>query len=280
LGFTAQSPLSLRENLVIEVKSISKSFGTSTILKNISFSIGKGERISLIGPGGSGKSTILKILLGLMEPSKGSVLLFDKPIHRVEAHERELLMRRLGVAFQQVGLFDFMTVEENLRFAMEHKTDKSPEEISVRIDQLLEGVKLPHAKALRTHELSGGMQRRVGIARALCSDPQVAIFDEPTAGLDPVTSTIILNMIGDLARGQKDSCLMVATSNVETAIRFADRVVVVNEGEVVADGPWRELLVSSTPWVQQFLGVRLIGLDIRYAEELDLPKEFIARHWR
>jgi phospholipid/cholesterol/gamma-HCH transport system ATP-binding protein len=265
---------------VIELSTLSKAFGSTEILKDISFSVAAGERVSLIGPGGSGKSTILKILLGLLPPTGGEVLLFGRPIHRVEASERERLMYRIGVAFQQVGLFDFMTVEENLRFALEHKTSENPAEIAESIDQLLNAVKLPHAKTLRTHELSGGMQRRIGIARALCSKPQLAIFDEPTSGLDPVTSTIILNMIIALAQGQEASGLLVATSNVEIAIRFADRVIIINEGVVVGDGPWRELLVAGTPWVQQFLGVRLIGLDLRYAEELDLPSAFIKRHWQ
>ncbi len=265
---------------MIELTALRKAFPGTEVLKDISFSVHQGERVSLIGPGGSGKSTILKILLGLVPPSGGEVLLFGRPIHRVGGEEREQLMRRLGVAFQQVGLFDFMTVEENLRFALEHKTKKNTGEIAASIDLLLHGVKLPHAKKLHTHELSGGMQRRIGIARALCGNPHIAIFDEPTSGLDPVTSTIILNMILALAHGPEDNCLLVATSNVEIAIRFAERVIIINQGVVVADGPWRELLLSGSPWVQKFLGVRLIGLDLSYAEELQLPAEFIGRHWK
>jgi phospholipid/cholesterol/gamma-HCH transport system ATP-binding protein len=129
------------------------------------------------------------------------------------------------------------------------------------------------------YELSGGMQRRVGIVRALATDPVVAFFDEPTAGLDPVTSTIILNMIRDLAGKTADQALMIATSNVEIAIRFADRIVMVNNGEIVADGPWRELIVNGPEWVKRFLSVRLIGLDEEYAHELNLPEEFIKLHW-
>ena len=123
------------------------------------------------------------------------------------------------------------------------------------------------------------MQRRVGIARALCTDPVIAIFDEPTSGLDPVTSTIILNMILELAGSRADNAQMVVTSNVEIGIRFAERLIVVHEGVVVADGPWRELLLTGPEWVRHFLGVRFIGLDLEYAHELKLPKEFIAKHW-
>ncbi len=128
------------------------------------------------------------------------------------------------------------------------------------------------------HELSGGMQRRVGIARALATDPQVALFDEPTAGLDPVTSTIILNMIRDLLRPEATS--LIATSNIEMGLRFSERVVVLNEqGQVAADGPWRELLLKGPDWVRHFLSVRLIGLDIDYVRGMDLPKAFIDKHW-
>jgi phospholipid/cholesterol/gamma-HCH transport system ATP-binding protein len=128
-------------------------------------------------------------------------------------------------------------------------------------------------------ELSGGMQRRVGIARALCTHPTVAIFDEPTAGLDPVTSTIILNMIGELAQSAATGAQLVVTSNVEIGVRFAKRIIVINEGKIVADGQWRELLLDADPWVRHFLGVRFIGLDLDYARGLDLPEKFIEKHW-
>jgi phospholipid/cholesterol/gamma-HCH transport system ATP-binding protein len=150
------------------------------------------------------------------------------------------------------------------------------------IDHLLAAVKLPHVQGMFPYELSGGMQRRVGIARALCTHPQVAFFDEPTAGLDPVTSTIILNMILALSTKENDRpepSLVVVTSNVETAIRFSDRILVLQEGRVVADGPWRELLVTGPQWVQHFLQVRFIGLDLDYVQELDLPEAFLRKHW-
>ena len=183
------------------------------------------------------------------------------------------------MAFQQGALFDFMTVSENLMFAMENMTDLTPPAMAERIDTLLAGVKLGRTKAMFPYELSGGMQRRVGIARALATDPTVAIFDEPTSGLDPVTSTIILNMIAALAGEGNDRSLLVVTSNVEIGIRFADRLLVLNEGEIIADGPWRELLLHGSDWVRHFLGVRLIGLDLEYAKGLKLPREFIDQHW-
>ena len=265
---------------MIELDSIAKSYPGIQLLKDINIKVGKGERVSIVGPGGCGKTTVLKILLGLVPPDAGDVRLMDQSILSMNSYEREEIMKSVGMAFQQGGLFDFMTVKENLIFAMEHMTRQSEDEMLATVRSLLAGVKLARTENMYPHELSGGMKRRVGIARALCTNPSIAIFDEPTSGLDPVTSTIILNMIGDLASGGEEKTLVVATSNTEIAVRFASRVIVINDGVVAADGPWRELLISGSDWVKNFLGVRFIGLDLDYAYELDLPAAFIAEHWQ
>ena len=265
---------------VIELRGVKKSFGNDELLKDISFSVQPGERISLLGPGGCGKTTILKLILGLLEPDAGQVIMMGRNIPDIKSDtERRQVLRKVGMAFQQGALFDFMTVRENLFFAMEHMTEFSAQEMDGRVKSLLNAVKISRTENQYPYELSGGMQRRVGIIRALATDPVVAFFDEPTAGLDPVTSTIILNMIMALAGKTADQALVVATSNVEIAIRFANRIVIVHEGRVVADGPWRHLLTDGPPWVQHFLRVRLIGLDEEYARELDLPQKFIDWHW-
>ncbi|MFK7823711.1 MAG: ABC transporter ATP-binding protein [Oligoflexales bacterium] len=265
---------------MIELDSVAKSYPGVQLLKDINIKVSNGERVSIVGPGGCGKTTVLKILLGLVAPDAGDVRLMGNSILGMSSYEREQIMKSVGMAFQQGGLFDFMTVKENLMFAMEHMTSQSASEMLETVRSLLEGVKLARTENMYPHELSGGMKRRVGIARALCTNPSIAIFDEPTSGLDPVTSTIILNMIGDLASGGEEKTLVVATSNTEIAVRFASRVIVINEGKVVADGPWRELLVNGSDWVKNFLGVRFIGLDLDYAYELDLPKAFISQHWQ
>jgi len=264
---------------LIAMNGVKMSFGSITLLNDISFKIKAGERVSMVGPGGCGKSTILKILLGLLRPDGGTVSLIDTDMINAPEQERQQILRSVGMAFQQGALFDFMTVKENLLFAMDNMTTLSMEEKDTKIEQLLNAVKLGRTAQMFPFELSGGMQRRVGIARALCTDPVMAIFDEPTSGLDPVTSTIILNMILELAGSRTDNAQIVVTSNVEIGIRFAERIIVVNDGVVVADGPWRELLLTGPEWVRHFLGVRFIGLDLEYAHELKLPKEFIAKHW-
>jgi phospholipid/cholesterol/gamma-HCH transport system ATP-binding protein len=264
---------------MISLRNIKKSFGAETILDGVTFTVEKGERVSLIGPGGCGKSTILKILLGLLPPDEGEVELMGVDMRGRDERAKQKTLTKVGMAFQQGALFDFMTVRDNLAFAMENMTEFDLPEMDRRIKRLLAGVKLGRAEYQFPFELSGGMQRRVGIARALCTDPVIAIFDEPTSGLDPVTSTIILNMILELAGKGEDHAQMVVTSNVEIGIRFAERLIVINEGKVVADGPWKDLLLTGSDWVRNFLGVRFVGLDIEYARELHLPQEFIDKHW-
>ena len=265
---------------MIELQGVQIAFDGAPLLTDISFKIARGERVSLMGPGGCGKSTILKIILGLLAPDAGTVRLLGLDMVKASEAEKQTALKKVGMAFQQGALFDFMTVEDNLLFAMSHMTDMKPEEMAKRVNDLLAGVKLGQTAKMFPYELSGGMQRRVGIARALGTSPLLAIFDEPTSGLDPVTSTIILNMILALSDQAGKSAQMVITSNVEIGIRFADRIILVNEGRVVADGPWRELLLHGSEWVRHFLGVRFIGLDLEYAHELRLPQEFIAMHWR
>lgn len=265
---------------MIQLENVAKSFQDHQLLKDISFKVAPGERIALLGPGGSGKTTILKLILGLLDADAGNILLMGHDMRTMTSDtEKREILRKVGMAFQQGALFDFMTVRENLFFAMEHMTEFSKEEMDRRVKFFLSAVKIGRTESMFPYELSGGMQRRVGIVRALATDPVVAFFDEPTAGLDPVTSTIILNMIRDLAGKTSAQALLVSTSNVEIAIRFADRVVMVRDGCVVADGLWRDLLVNGSDWVKRFLGVRLIGLDADYAAELDLPQKFISEHW-
>lgn len=262
---------------MISCKSLCKRYDNVPVLNNITFTVKEGERVSLIGPGSSGKTTILKILLGLEEKDKGDSQLFGHNLQLLSNMQRNAIFRKMGVAFQQGGLFDFMTVKENLAFAMRNMKKEVGSKMDEKIQILLDAVKLSRTSNMLIHELSGGMKKRVGIARALCNDPEIAIFDEPTSGLDPVTSTIILNMILDLSV-KLHTTMLIATSNVEIAIRFAKRIVVVHEGRVLADGPWRDLLVDGSQLVKEFLGVRLIGLDVEYMQELGLPESFLSSY--
>jgi len=263
---------------MIDVNGLSVSYDDLPILKGASFSIKTGERLSIVGPGGSGKTTILKAICGLIHIDKGAATVFGQNMEKVSLTERNAAMKRIGVAFQQGGLFDFMTVRENLEFAMSHMTEKTGDEQSGTVDQLLNAVKLIRTKDMYPYELSGGMQRRVGLARAMCTDPEIALFDEPTAGLDPVTSTIILNMIGQLGGTGNKKTLLIATSNVEIAFRFARRLILIQDGKVHADGDWAELLMNGDEWTKYFLSIRFMGLSKDYLKGLSLPAEFIDKH--
>ncbi len=265
---------------MIKVQNISKSFNGKKLLDEISFSLESGERLSLLGPGGCGKSTVLKIILDLVKPDSGEIEIFSQRLNELPEEQKRELLKKVGMAFQQGALFDFMTVKENLEFAAENMTKLDLTERQEKITSLLDGIKMPKSAEQFPYELSGGMQRRVGIARALVTDPQVALFDEPTSGLDPVTSTIILNMIMDLSAKNASGSQIIATSNVEIAMRFADRILILNNSKIVADGRWQDLLMTGSDWVKKFLSVRLIGLDKDYAYELKLPEAFIKEHWK
>lgn len=260
---------------MIQFIGVSKSFNGIKVLDNISFNIEIGSRVSLLGPGASGKTTLLKMLLGLVAPDKGKILFFDKDMVTLSEIEKLELLKNVGVAFQQGALFDYMTVGENLAFAMENMRGYDLEKRTQITKDLMASVKLPHTVNMFPYELSGGMKRRVGIARCLCTNPKAAIFDEPTSGLDPVTSTIILNMIHELSSKSDSGVQLIATSSVEIAIRFSERILLINEASLVGDGSWKELLVDGDPWVRYFLGVRLKGIDDSYAKELGLPQKFI-----
>jgi phospholipid/cholesterol/gamma-HCH transport system ATP-binding protein len=264
---------------MISLRGVSKTFDGAPVLTDVNLVIDAGSRVSIIGPGGCGKTTILKTVLGILPPDSGSVEVMGVNMFEAGEAERYQVLRQVGMAFQQGALFDSMTVRENLLFAMEHMIDLPAEQMEERIKHLLSQVKLTKTLNQFPYELSGGMQRRVGIARALSTNPKLAIFDEPTSGLDPVTSTIILNMIRAISGDSPDITSVIATSSVEIAIRFAKRLVVLNEGKVVADGDWQDLLISGPEWVKHFLSVRLIGIDLGYAKELLLPQAFIDAHW-
>ncbi len=241
--------MEIQKNL-LEIVGISKSYEDKVILQDLSLSLRGGEMMSILGPGGSGKSTLLKMVIGLVQPDQGEIKILDQSLNKLSRSDRQQVLKRVSMAFQLGGLFDFMNVRENIIFAMENMTDLAPSIMDERVLELLTAVNLPHAGSKLPSELSGGMRRRVGIVRALATSPELGLFDEPTAGLDPVTSSMVIDMIHKIAAKLGTTSLCV-TSSVEVAFIFAKRVAVLRDGKIIGVGTWNELQASADPLHQK-----------------------------
>ena len=250
---TIQSP-------VIELQGICQSFNGRKVLDNFSVSIMAGEKLSLVGESSAGKSTLLKIMVGLITPDQGSVKLFGRDINSLSGAELRKIRQRIGMQFQSGALFDSMSVMENLKLARREsardaqalaKANETEEPLS-----LLAEVGLASAADRKPYQLSGGMKKRAALARALTTNPDLAIFDEPTAGLDPVTSRRIINLIKKIS-SKSGAAMILATTDVEVARHFSPDLLILNNGRLWARDSIEHLQASDNPFVQKLLS-RLI----------------------
>jgi phospholipid/cholesterol/gamma-HCH transport system ATP-binding protein len=241
---------------IVSLHDVNVSFlKNKPVLQNLGLEIKKREALTILGPGGSGKSTLLKVILGIIKPQSGSVNVLGKEVSQLKHEERSSFLKKMGMAFQQGALFDFMTVKENLLFAMENMTDFEKADREAKVTSFLEQVLLLHAAHKIPNELSGGMRRRIGFIRALITNPELALLDEPTAGLDPVTTTIVIDMIHKI--GDNIGTTMVSvTSNIDVAFRFSSKVAVLKDGNIIGIGTKKELLNLNDPWISNFLTIR------------------------
>ena len=227
--------------MLIELKNICKSFDDTVILDNISFSVEAGETLAIVGFSGSGKSTLLKIISGLEEVDSGEIILGAEEI---------------GMAFQYSALFDSMSVYENVAFALKERTKfkklYTESQIKQIVQEKLETVGLSGIEDKFPSELSGGMQKRVGFARAIVTNPRIILYDEPTAGLDPVSSTVIEEFIVKL-KNDLHAASIVVTHQLSTVTKTSDRVIMIYEGKIVWEGSPVELLTSTDPYAYQFV---------------------------
>jgi phospholipid/cholesterol/gamma-HCH transport system ATP-binding protein len=240
---------------VLKLTNVCKSFDGKALLSGIDLSVLEGDRLCILGPGGCGKSTLLKTILGILPIDEGTIELMGQNVAVLSKADRQDFLKKVGMAFQQGALFDFMTVRENILFAMENMTKLSHMEMEERVQEMLAAVYLPNVGHKLPSELSGGMRRRVGIVRALSTDPKIVFLDEPTAGLDPVTSTVVIDMIHALGT-RVGSTLVCVTSSVEVAFTFAKKVAILRDGKILAQGTWPDLHALGDPWVTKFLDVR------------------------
>ncbi|HYG21246.1 MAG TPA: ABC transporter ATP-binding protein [Verrucomicrobiae bacterium] len=237
---------------MIEVRDLTKSFGPHTILDGVSFRIEKGESVVIIGRSGGGKSVLLKHLIGLLQPDSGEVFIDDEPIVGME--ERELLRVRskFGMVFQGAALFDSMTVDENVAFPLRRYKKFSNDEIAEKVSDVLEMVGLKGAGPKKPSELSGGMRKRVGLARAIVYQPEIVIYDEPTTGLDPIMADSIDQLILRV-RDRLHSTSVVVTHDMRSARRVGHRILMLHNGKIYAQGTPDEIFGSEDPLVRRFI---------------------------
>ena len=234
---------------VIEIEHLKKSFGRNTVLKDISFTISKGENLVVFGKSGSGKSVLIKCLVGLVEPDDGKVVLLGKDITELNDDELNVLRKKIGFLFQSAALYDSMTVRENLEFPLRDLKSKPKEEIEGLVLEALENVGLSDAIDKMPAELSGGMRKRLGLARTLILKPEIILYDEPTTGLDPITSKEISKLILDVQKKYNTSSIII-THDVECARITANRIIIIKDGASVAEGTFKELSESKDEWVR------------------------------
>ncbi|KAE8671005.1 Protein TRIGALACTOSYLDIACYLGLYCEROL 3 [Hibiscus syriacus] len=264
-------------DVLIECRDVYKSFGEKHILRGVSFKIRHGEAVGIIGPSGTGKSTILKIIAGLLAPDKGEVYIRDKKRSGLIGDD-EISGLRIGLVFQSAALFDSLTVRENVGFLLYENSSMSDEQISQLVTETLAAVGLKGVEERLPSELSGGMKKRVALARSIICDitkesidPEVLLYDEPTAGLDPIASTVVEDLIrsvhtkGEEAPGKegKIASYVVVTHQHSTIRRAVDRLLFLHEGKVVWHGMTDEFTTSTNPIVRQFASGSLDG-PIRY----------------
>ena len=236
----------------IELKNLHKSFGEQTVLDGIDLTVETGETISVLGRSGTGKSVLLKLLIGLQKPDSGSICIDGHEIVGLQTRELNEVRKNVGYLFQEAALYDSMTIEQNVEFPLKRHTTLSEDDRKKRVKELLESVGLDLDFSKFPSEISGGMKKRVGLARALALDPKLIMFDEPTAGLDPITSAEIDDLILDLKKKRKMTSVVV-THDLHSAKHISDRLVVLDRGRIVAAGTFDELEKSEHPVVKGFL---------------------------
>jgi phospholipid/cholesterol/gamma-HCH transport system ATP-binding protein len=237
---------------MIEVRELKKNFGSHRVLDGVNFRVEKGESIVIIGASGGGKSILLKHLIGLLQPDEGDVLIDGESIAR--KNERELLKvrRKFGMLFQSAALFDSMTVEENVSFVLRRERKLSPAEITDRVAEVLEMVDLEGTQQKKPAELSGGMRKRVGLARAIVYQPEILLYDEPTTGLDPIVADSIDHLILRVVERLKVTSIVV-THDMRSARLVGKRMLMLHEGKIYTSGTPDEIFASKDPIIYRFV---------------------------
>lgn len=237
---------------VIEIKGLYKSFGKNNVLKGVNISVKKGENLVVLGRSGSGKSIAIKCLVGLVKADKGEIKVFGTDVTHLDEHQLNEVRLRIGFLFQNGALYDSMTVRQNLEFPLRrHSKELSSKEVDDAIKETLESVGLVEAIDKMPSELSGGMRKRIGLARTLILKPEIILYDEPTTGLDTITSREISELILSIQKKYKTTSIII-THDMACAKLTADRIVILKDGVINAEGTYEALEKSDDQWVRSF----------------------------
>lgn len=237
---------------VIEIKDLKISFDQQYVLKNVSLHLNKGENMVVFGKSGSGKSVLIKCIAKLLKPDSGTIKVFGRTIDFISRKEQNEFRKKIGFLFQSGALYDSMTVKENLEFPLKRYQRKiSQKELDEKVMEAIENVGLKDVLNKMPSELSGGMRKRIALARTIIVDPLIMLYDEPTTGLDPITSGEISELINAIQKKYNTSSIII-THDIACARAIADRVVFLKDGEVNAEGTLQELESSDDPWIKLF----------------------------
>jgi phospholipid/cholesterol/gamma-HCH transport system ATP-binding protein len=244
--------MSTANSYIAELREVTKRFEEKTVLDHVSLKVRSQERLVILGQSGSGKSTILRLILGILMPDEGSVFFKQFEITRLPRRKLQRIRRHIGMVYQYSALLSSRTVRDNVALPLEELTDKSREELDKIVDEKLELVGMKDSKNLMPSELSGGMKKRVSLARALVLEPELILFDEPVAGLDPVMASVIDELVINLSEKSKVTCVIV-THEMDSAFRIATRMAMLYHGKIIEEGTPEEMKKSRNPVVSQFL---------------------------
>lgn len=243
---------------MIKITDLRKSFESKVVLDGVDLSIEKGKITVIIGRSGEGKSVLIKHIIGLLRPDSGKILLDDVEITALKEREFNELRKRFGMLFQGAALFDSMTVAENVGFPLVEHTDLNEADVLKIVKEKLRRVGLEGVEDLMPAELSGGMKKRVGLARAIVMDPEIVLFDEPTAGLDPIMSDSIGDLVLETQRALHTTYIVI-THDITLTYKIADKIAMLHEGRIIEQGSVEEMKANQNPIVRQFLEGRSQG---------------------
>lgn len=245
---------------IIKFENVFIGLSGRNILKSISFSVKRGDTMVLLGPSGAGKSSMLKVLLGLWTPDSGKVFIYGKDITQLKERDLLPLRKKMGIVFQGNALFDSLTVEENIAYFLRERNSISEKQIKERIKECLSFVNLENVEKLYPSELSGGMQKRVAIARAVAFKPDIILYDEPTTGIDPINSRAIIELMKKIQAEGATS--IVVTHYIHTAVRVGDYFAIIDGGEIIQKGTLNEILKSKNEFIKEFFAEMKVGANL------------------